>query len=421
MRVLFLSQIVPYPPHGGVLQRGYNIIRELNKRGSVHLLAFVHPDSLTTPEAVAESREVLGRYCESIEYFPLWPKRNAMTRTIAFAVGAFWAEPFSVLAHRSACFRSRVAAWLRPGVVDLVHYDTIALAQYLPRQPAHPSVVTHHNIESKLMERRAAAEARRVARWYIGAQANRLREYEARHSPCFDMNIVMSDLDARNLQAIAGEVATTVVPNGVDTEYFRPQPGKETAALIYTGGMNMFANRDAVLYFLSHVWPRVKATVPQAIFYAVGQDPPPELRRMATPGSGVVVTGYVDDVRPYVAKAAVYVVPLRVGGGTRLKVVDALAQGKAIVSTTIGCEGIDVTPGENIVIADQSEAFAERVIGLLQDPVERARLGQAARSLAELRYAWTEVGKRLERAYEQARSNHRRRTSDLMQPAQHRN
>lgn len=408
MRVLFLSQIVPYPPHGGVLQRGYNVIRELHKRGAVHLLAFLHPDTLTDAAAVARSRETLGRYCESIEYFPLWPKRNRLARAVAFVAGALWPDPFSVLAHRSGAFRARVDAWLGSGRVDLVHYDTIALAQYLPRRPAHPSVVTHHNVESKLMARRAAAEANGAARWYVRAQADRLRSYEARHSPRFDMNIVMSELDAKDLAAIAGAVPTAVVPNGVDTAYFAPRPGQETSALIYTGGMNMFANRDAVLYFLEHAWPRIRAAVPEAVFYVVGQDPPPELKRRATPESGVVITGYVDDVRPYVAKAAVYVVPLRIGGGTRLKVVDALAQGKAIVSTTIGCEGIEVTPGENILIADEPRAFADQVIGLLRNPEERERLGRAARALAERRYAWDKVGTRLEEAYEQARSNHRR-------------
>lgn len=408
MKVLFLSQIVPYPPHGGVLQRGYNVIRELHKRGSVHLLAFLHPDTLTTPEAVAESRQALGRYCESIEYFTLWPKRSRLARTAAFAAGALWPEPFSVMAHRSGAFRERIADRVHSGAVDLIHYDTIALAQYLARDHSLPAAVTHHNIESKLMERRAAAESNPAARWYVGTQARRLRRYEARQSPRFDVNIVMSELDAKDLCAIAGSVPTAVVPNGVDTEYFTPRPGREEPALIYTGGMNMFANRDAVLHFLGHVWPRVRAAVPQAKFYAVGQDPPQELRRLATPESGVVVTGYVDDVRPYVAKAAVYVVPLRVGGGTRLKVVDAMAQGKAIVSTTIGCEGIEVTPGENILVADDPAVFAEHVVALLRAPKERERLGRAARSLAETRYAWTEVGKRLEQAYEQARANHRR-------------
>jgi len=218
----------------------------------------------------------------------------------------------------------------------------------------------------------------------------------------------MSEPDAAQLRAIAGPVPMALVPNGVDTEYFVPRPGSETPALIYTGGMNMFANRDAVSYFIEQVWPRIRAAVPEARFYAVGQDPSAELRRAATPESGVIVTGYVDDVRPYVARSAVYVVPLRVGGGTRLKVVDAMAQGKAIVSTSIGCEGIDVTHGENIRIADDPATFAEQCVGLLRDPAARARLGAAARGLAERCYAWPAIGDRLQAAYEQATENFRR-------------
>jgi sugar transferase (PEP-CTERM/EpsH1 system associated) len=409
MDVLFLSQIVPYPPHGGVLQRGYNVIRELHKQGEVHLLAFLHPDTLTNPQLIEESREMLGRLCASVEYFPLWPKRNRFTRVAALMVGAAWPQPFSVLAHRSSAFRSRIAEQLATRHIDIVHFDTIGLAQYDDVRLPYPRIVTHHNIESKLMERRASAESSVAAQWYVRSQARRLLAYEAHYSPRFDVNIVMSALDAEELQRIAPGAQMAVVPNGVDIEYFVPRPGEETQALIYTGGMNMFANRDAVLYFLQNVWPQVRAAIPKVTFYVVGQDPPAELRRLAAPGSGVIVTGYVSDVRPYVAKSAVYVVPLRVGGGTRLKVVDAMAQGKAIVSTSVGCEGIDVSPDRNIAVADEPDRFAERVIHLLRTPSERARLGTAARSFVETYYAWPVIGRRLRDAYQQANERSRRR------------
>src|SRR5687768_10273788 len=163
MTILFLSQIVPYPPHGGVLQRGYNLVRELGRRARVHLLAFVHPDVLPTAPARDDSRHRLLEFCDTVEYFDLWPK--ASRAHFAGAVGASLCsgDPFSVIAHRSQAFRDRVAHHVRSSRLDLIHVDTVALAPFVPEGTAVPTVLTHHNIESMLMARRAAVEPRRAA------------------------------------------------------------------------------------------------------------------------------------------------------------------------------------------------------------------------------------------------------------------
>jgi glycosyltransferase involved in cell wall biosynthesis len=222
---------------------------------------------------------------------------------------------------------------------------------------------------------------------------------------------MMSEVDAAALEKIAPGARTAVVPNGADLSYFRPRRGEEGPALIYTGGMKMFANQDAVLFFVREIWPLVKREVPEAVFIAVGTNPPEELKAMAAAGSGIEVTGFIDDVRPYVARASVYVVPLRVGGGTRLKVLDAMAQGKAIVSTSIGCEGIDVVPGETLVIEDEPRAFAGQVVALLHDAGRRQRLGLAARALVERKYSWAVIGRSLQQAYEAAVRHNREKTT----------
>ena len=403
MNVLFLSQIVPYPPHGGVLQRGYHLVRELGRRASVHLLAFVHPDELRTEAMVEESRAVLGEFCERIEYFPLWAKASPAHKAAALAASAFSPQPFSEIAHRSAAIERRVAESLRTGPYDVVHVDTVALSQFVDLdKPAVPSVLTHHNIESMLMERRASVEHRPLARQYLQRETAKLRSYEVHMSPRYDVNIVVSPDDGQTLAARVPGVRTAVVPNGVNVEYFTPDPTQETPALVYTGGMNMFANRDAVTYFLDEIWPLIRKRLPDTKFFAVGQDPPKELRAYAARDPNVIVTGFVDDIRPYVRKAAVYVVPLRVGGGTRLKVLDAMAMGKAMVSTSIGCEGIAVKPGEHLMTADTPETFAQATITLLGDRVQRLSLGRAARDLVERRYAWRVIGDQLLEAYENA-------------------
>jgi len=402
MNVLFLSQIVPYPPHGGVLQRGYNLLREIGRHAQVQLLAYLHPDELPTADAVERSRRALLEFCERVEYVPLWPKASALHRAAALAVTACSSQPFSVIAHRSAAFRALIDEAVRRSRPDIIHVDTVALSPFAPPSSGVPRVLTHHNIESLLMARRAETEPGRLARAFLRREAAKLRRYEAKTAPTFDLNVVVSATDAVELTRLAPGVTTAVVPNGVDVEYFAPGNGPEQDTLVYTGGLNMFANRDAVMNFLQEVWPLVTAQRPSVRFYAVGQEPPAELTAFAARDSRVIVTGYVTDIRPLVREAAVYVVPLRVGGGTRLKVLDAMAMGKALVSTSIGCEGIDVRPGEHLVVADAAEDFARATVALLGDATERQRLGRAARELVERRYAWPTVGKSLLDAYQAA-------------------
>jgi glycosyltransferase involved in cell wall biosynthesis len=399
MKVLFLSQIVPYPPHGGVLQRGYNIIRQMSRFYDIHLLAFIHPDILGSTVMIEESRKELSKFCQDIEYFQLWPKQSVFHKYFAFLFGFFTKYPFSVVAHRSKHFQNRLAEIIANRSVDLVHYDTIGLAQFLGNTITCPTVLVHHNIESQLMARRASVESNLLAKLYLNLQAKRLDNYEAQVSPLFSCNIMMSESDEKNLQGKAPGVVTSVLPNGVDTEYFKPRLGSETTALIYTGGMNMFANKNAVLYFLTEIWPKIKSQHQDCVFYAIGQDPPVELDQIARNDPSVIVTGYVDDVRPYIARAAVYVVPLRVGGGTRLKVVDAMAQGKAIVSTSLGCEGITVSPGKNIIFADTPDLFAREVNILLQDESKRQEIGKAARNMVKKSYSWDMIGDKMEKLY----------------------
>lgn len=403
MKIVFLSQIVPYPPHGGVLQRGYNLIRELGRNNEVLLMAFLHPDTLPNDKMVERSRMELSRFCTSLEYFELWPKKSSLHKCAGILMGQLSSLPFSVLAHRSRRLQQRLSDVIDAEKVDLVHFDTIALARYNHRIPV-PKVVTHQNIESDLMRRRARKEKNPFARKYLSKQSEKIQSYEIEQCPGFDLNIVVSDEDGRKLKGMNSDLDIAVVPNGVDVRYFKPSKNDapQTCSLVYAGGMNMFANRDAVLFFLNEIYPRIKLRVPSARFYAVGQDPPPELLRIARRNRDVVATGYVDDIRPYVNQSMLYVVPLRVGGGTRLKVLDAMALGKAIVSTTIGCEGLDVTPDKNIVVADDPASFVEKTVQLLKSPERCKQIGSEARRLVKSRYSWKIVGRELEAAYSRA-------------------
>ena len=405
MKILFLSQIVPYPPHGGVLQRGYNLVRQLADRNEVHLLAFVHPDVLNTPNEINESRAVLEGICESVSYFELWPKKTRAHALAAFGLGYFATVPFSAIAHWSRAFANEIRRVVTSTQIDVVHFDTIGLAPFLSQVPNKPRVLTHHNIESQLMARRAEVEPW-PARHYLEKQAKRLHAYEREVSTRFDLNIVVSHADGLNLQKIAPDVSFRVVPNGVDVSYFTPVESPDSPRVIYTGGMNMFANKDAVQYFVDTILPLIHSQEPDVCFDIVGQDPPPALISRSEADSKLHVHGFVSDIRPLVSEASVYVVPIRVGGGTRLKVLDAMAMGKAIVSTRVGCEGIEVTNGQNILIEDDPTRFAEHVVRLIRDAEFREVLGSEARRLAEARYSWEPISRKLEGAYSEAIAMH---------------
>ena len=402
MRILYVTQIVPYPPHGGVLQRGFNILRELGRLHDIHLLAFHHPDELPPGDAVEHSKLELGRFCRTLEYFDLWPKRSTAHKALGLAVAAVHPLPFSVLAQRNSHLSRRLAEICtgdrRP---EIVHLDTIALAPFAADCGAIPTVLAHHNVESVLMERRAEHEKGWIRKRFVKAQAAKLRRYESLACRRFPLNITVSQDDALTLERICPGIRTAIVPNGVDTDYFQPRPGHETPAIVFTGGMNMFANRDAVEWFLDAVWPLLKAAVPDVQFFAIGQRPSPRIRHHAEADAGVHAPGHVADVRPWVERAAVYVVPMRVGGGTRLKVVDAMAQGKAIVSTSLGAEGLEIEDGVHVLLADDPEDFATRIVSLLHSPADRQRLGRSARLLAESRYSWRKLGEGLATAYQQ--------------------
>lgn len=198
------------------------------------------------------------------------------------------------------------------------------------------------------------------------------------------------------MQSLLPQQLIVTVPNGVDTEMFQQRGNREEVLgrIVFTGAMNYYPNVNAVLFFAQHCWPLIQAHAPDATWQIVGREPPAEIGALARL-PGVQVTGSVPDVRPYLTEAAVALAPLQIGSGTRLKILEALAMGKALVSTSIGCEGIAVVPGKHLLIADQPETFASAVVELLNDPTKRHELGTAGRKLVETQYSWTQCSDRL--------------------------
>jgi sugar transferase (PEP-CTERM/EpsH1 system associated) len=402
-KILFLTSQLPYPPHQGGAIRTYNMIVNLAPRHEIHLLSFVN-----SPDDV-ERAAPLRPYCQTIEVVPV-PRRSSLKRLLTTL---FSPLPDMALRLPSAEFRHKLAARLESEHFDVVQVESIEMAPYamgdagweVDNRPLW--VFDDYNAEYVLQQRAFETDVRHPRRW-IGAlysfiQWQKLRRYEAAVCQRVDQVIAVSEADKEILQKLGPGIAVTVIPNGVDTRAY--DPGQiyplvlEPHSIVFTGKMDFRPNIDAVLWFCHQVLPLIQTQVPDVHFYIVGQKPPMRLKPLAE-DPAVTLTGYVDDVRPYIAGAGVYAVPLRIGGGTRLKIMEAMALGKAIVSTSLGCEGYPVTSGRELVIADTPQDFARCVVELLGDGQRREELGHAGRRFVEERYDWRAIIPRLERVYE---------------------
>jgi glycosyltransferase involved in cell wall biosynthesis len=318
------------------------------------------------------------------------------SRAFAGALARSWSSPLPVDLWRwqVAGLRREAARRLLSGEIDVCVADFLSAMPNLPHGLRRPIVLFEHNVEHVLW-RRLARTGPFWRRPLLELEWRKLRRYEAAACGRAQLTIAVSAGDADALSRLAPAARVRAVPTGVDTAYIRPNGVPKLATgLVFTGSMDWYPNEDAILYFLRTSFPRIRAEAPDVSLTIVGRNPSPALRAAA--GPGIRVTGTVDDVRPFVDEAAVYVVPLRVGGGTRLKLFEALAMGKAVVSTTVGAEGLPLEPGEHFVQADAPEDFARAVVGLLRRPDERRRLGEAGRQLVESRYSWPQVAMEFE-------------------------
>ena len=403
MKLLFLTPQLPYPPHQGTTIRNYNLIAHLAQRHEIHLLSF-------KGEGDVPQRTPLHELCCHVETVPLPPPRSFVRRLATTLASP---QPDMALRLPSRAFRDRLRACLQRESFDVVQVEGIEMGPYAldirAWRPVPPPLLVFddHNAEYVLQRRAFETDVRHLRRWpgalYSLIQWLKLRRYERHLLRIADRAVAVSQADADALKQLVPELRPFVVPNGVDTAFYAPDAVPRTGwssndTLVFTGKMNFRPNVDAVRWFCHEILPRIRAARPETTFAIVGRDPSPAVQKLAHL-PGVRVTGYVEDVRPYIAGAAVYVVPLRIGGGTRLKVLEAMAMEKAIVSTRVGAEGIACQSGRHLLIADSPQYFAQAVLSLMEDEARRARLGAEARALVEARYSWETIVPRLEQAY----------------------
>ncbi len=397
MKILFVTPYLPSPPHFGAQRRLEGLMRGLAATHEVSVIAFGRPGPELEQQLCA-TRE----YCARVVTVPhdvlnvdVGEKRLMQLRSLASR------HSFESLLMRRPEFQRRLDAELAAHDYDVVQVEFAQMAVYdLRRNGKKPPqlVLDEHNIEYDLTRRTAEAPGSVARKLYNAANWRKLRREEQSAWRRFDGVALTSDRDQRLLQGELPDVRTAVVPNAVDTAAFRANGAPiDGDTLLFLGAINYYPNTDGVLHFLDTTFPHVLQRSPEAKFQIVGMAPPASV--LQRQNAQVEVTGFVDDPRPYLERAAVVVVPLRIGGGTRFKIVEAMAMGKAIVSTRLGAEGIDLVHEKHALLADDPREFAAQVTRLLRDPELALRLGTEARKLAEARYSWRAAVARLESFY----------------------
>jgi glycosyltransferase involved in cell wall biosynthesis/pimeloyl-ACP methyl ester carboxylesterase len=390
LKVLVVASTFPFPSVSGVDMRNAQLLRQIASRHDATLLSYALPEDepYITEMAGTMSIEVVTRRHTSRSM-----KRIAQLLSIGSRL------PFACLSVRSKAMQRAIDQLTAANRFDLIHIESSTMSLF--RFPESiPTVIDEHNIEYELYARLYRGERARLRRLFNGIEFLRMRRFERNSWQHANACTVTSEREQPVISAAAPATPTVVVPNGVDLDYFAPFRGQTTPRTVaFVGVLNYRPNSDAASFLVHEIWPLVLAECPDAKLTILGTAP--EREALSLRGPGVEVTGRVPDLRPYLHAASVIAAPIRMGGGTRLKVVEALSLGKAMVSTSLGCEGIAVRDREHLLIADDAASFAARILELFDDAPLRERLGMSGRALAEDRYSWDVAGDRLDALYTQ--------------------
>lgn len=395
-RVLFVTLGSPYPPENGAKIRDYSLVSHVAARRPTALL------SLVASEEEAERLQSADLECERIEAI-LTPRRSAVRELSAAAAHVARGEPLATSSFYFDEVASRIRAAIAAHRADVVQFEHSFMASYaraVPGDSGVRTVLSLHNVGSRQYRTMLRMNVPPHERALFALKWLLMLGWEERHARRFDHVVVVSDEERRLLHATDSSLPVTVVENGVDTRTLTPLDPPSTAnTMLFVGTFAYPPNVDAVVHFCESILPLVRRRIPDARLVAVGLDPPERVRRLARAGA-VEIAGSVADVVPYYRDAAIAVVPLRAGGGTRLKILEAMALGRPVVSTSLGCEGLAAVDGEQIAVADTPHRFADAIVELLGDRGRRERMAREARRLVEERYDWRVAGDTLVALYD---------------------
>ncbi len=391
MRILWLKTELLHPVDKGGKIRTYNMLKELKRDHHITYL------SLDDGSADLAAREQAQEYCHELICVPHHQREK-------FSKG-FYAElllnlasgfPYAIKKYESAAMRRQILDLTANGRFDVVICDFLAPAINVPLELSCPSILFQHNVEAMIWKRHFEVQSNPAKKTYLRQQWRKMERFERETCRRFDTVIAVSKEDAEQMREEYAVDQVFEVPTGVDIDFFTPtgREGIEQHNVVFTGSMDWLPNEDAIRYYTDQILPLIRRSLPDATLTVVGRNPYPGLLELSRRDKSIVVTGRVEDVRPYMERAAAYVVPLRIGGGTRLKIYEAMAMEKAIVSTSVGAEGLPLTHGKELFIADTPESFASAVVDLLRNPSLAKKVGQQARQTVSEKFGWDVVAKR---------------------------
>jgi polysaccharide biosynthesis protein PslH len=402
LSILYVAPMPPSPPRFGAQARVHGLMTELARRHNLTAVVLIDDVSFDADECL----RAMKAYCREVVLVPV-PNLEDLAKRLLQLRSLASTRSFERLLFTVPALQRALDQVLRAKRFDLVNLEFSFLGHFDLRQ-APPGerlprvVVDSHNIDYELARQYAESGGSLARRLYAGVNWRKLRREELGTYRDADGVYLCSAADERRLLDQVPGVRTAVVPNAADVEYYQPRPTDpppDGRTVVFFGLLSYLPNVDGMIHFVQDIWPRIAEAHPEVHCKIIGGRPPPSLLALA--GPRIELTGFVSDLRPHLAAAAAVVVPLRLGGGTRLKIVEGMAMGKAIVSTTLGAEGIEAVPGRDLLVEDHPVAFADAVNRLLADPDLTARIGQSARRLAVQQYSWSGAAQALERFYSQ--------------------
>jgi len=395
MHVLIVDEEVPYPLNTGKRLRSYNLLKRLQEQ---HQITYV---------CYGSGEEVLPD-CPNVSLLILKSpilKQSGIRFYLALLKNLLSPLPYVVERHKSMLMQLTVEKILKQGGIDLVHCEWTPYSENIKMLLGDfPTVLSAHNVEAQIWQRYYETESNQLKKLYIKLKWQKMLNYEKMMSSLYSQVAVVSEPDQAVFVNHYECKKVTVVANGVDEKYFYPTPSKMKAnSMVFTGSMDWRPNQDGVRYFIEEIFPIIKKRIHDATFTVVGRKPPQWLVALAERTEGVVVTGTVDDVRPYISESMLYVVPLRVGGGSRLKILEAMAMEKVVLSTSVGAEGLDVSDGKDIILKDRAQDFADAACEILKNPGQFNQYEKVGRELILVSYTWDAISKVMNDVWEQAR------------------
>ncbi len=401
MQILLITNNVPYPPNSGFPLRVYNLLYRIAKKHKVWLATFSEGEEDST------DLDHLRKICSGVETV-IFQNAGALAHPLQ-AVDYIWRGiPPTLRMYESSGMVEKIKRLTSEVDFDIVQIEDSHMSTYLdllPDSVIPRTVLTFHDVNFDKYERISRLEPKPTRKIRSWLHSRMMRRWEPYHAEKFGRCIVMSNSDRDLLAAANPKLKISVIPNGVDTKLYPQLPfPQNTFRILFVGNMAYRPNIDAVTFFCEDIYPRIKMEFPKIEFWIVGKDPSPEVLRLK--GNGIKVTGQVDDLTPYYMDSAVCVAPLRAGGGTRLKILEAMALGRPVVTTSIGCEGLEVKHGTHLFIADQPEQFAEYTLQLLKDKQQWLELTKQARALAGKYYDWDVIAQSHLNLYEEIHNAH---------------